>query len=83
MAVEFVSAGKRNLLRDYEQKRIEYARAGVLEYWVFNRFDCTLTVFQPGKEKTILREQQVHTSPLLPGFELPLARLFEIANRWE
>ncbi len=83
MAVEFVSAGKRNLLRDYEQKRIEYERAGVLEYWVFNRFDCTLTVFLPGKEKKIFREQQVYTTPLLPGFELPLARLFEIANRWE
>ena len=83
VAVEFVSAGKRNLLRDYEQKRIEYERVGVLEYWVFNRFDCTLTVFQAGENKQVLREAQAYATPLLPGFELPLARLFEIANRWE
>lgn len=83
IAVEFVSAGKRNLLRDYEQKRTEYERAGVREYWVFNRFDCTLTVFQPDNAKQVFQQQQIYTTPLLPGFQLPLARLFEIANRWE
>ncbi len=83
IAAEFVSAGKRNLLRDYEQKRSEYERAGVQEYWVFNRFTCTLTVFRPDKEKQVFDEHQVYTTALLPGFELPLGRLFEIANRWE
>jgi Uma2 family endonuclease len=83
IAVEFVSAGKRNLLRDYEAKRIEYERAGVQEYWVFNRFDCTLTVFRPNEGKQVLREQQIYTTSILPGFELPLAKLFEIANRWD
>lgn len=83
IAVEFVSAGKRNLLRDDDQKRTEYERVGVQEYWVLNRFDRTLTVFQPGEGKQVVHEKQTYTTPLLPGFQLPLARLFEIANRWE
>jgi Uma2 family endonuclease len=83
IAVEFVSAGKRNLLRDYEQKRVEYERVGIREYWVFNRFDCTLTVFGPGGQKQVFREDQVYMPALLPGFEVPLARLFELANRWD
>ena len=83
IAVEFVSAGKRNLLRDYEQKRVEYEHIGVREYWVFNRFNCTLTVFRPEQDRQVFSQQQIYTTPLLPGFELPLGRLFEIANRWD
>jgi Uma2 family endonuclease len=82
IVIEFVSAGRRNLARDYETKRREYLQIGVQEYWVFNRFSRTLTVFQPGGKKTVLGEDQVYTTPLLPGFELRLAELFEAANRW-
>ena len=34
VVVEFVSAGKRSLLRDYEEKRDEYLALGVREYWI-------------------------------------------------
>ena len=83
IVVEFVSAGRRNLTRDYEIKRREYLQIGVREYWVFNRFNRTLTVFQAGGKKKVLGEDQVYTTPLLPGFELRLAELFEVANRWD
>ena len=83
IVIEFVSAGRRNLTRDYETKRREYLDIGVREYWVFNRFRRTLTVFQAGGKKVVLGEDQVYTTPLLPGFELRLAELFEAANRWD
>jgi Uma2 family endonuclease len=83
--VEFVSEGKRNLLRDYESKRDEYMAIGVSEYWIIDRFQRTLTVFslQDGKIKErVVRERQTYKTPLLPGFDLPLARLLALADRW-
>ena len=83
--VEFVSAGKRNMERDYETKREEFQRCGVKEYWVFDRFAHTLTVFfQRGQRpaKRILRADQTYSTPLLPGFELQLDPLFALADSW-
>lgn len=33
--------------------------------------------------KKVIRANQTYRTPLLPSFELPLARLFEVANRWK
>jgi Uma2 family endonuclease len=85
IVAEFVSAGKRDRTRDYEEKRDEYLALGVKEYWIFDRFQRTLTVYtrRAGKmKKQVVREQQVYTTELLPGFELPLARLFALADAW-
>lgn len=85
IVAEFVSAGKRNLERDYETKRDEYRRCGVQEYWIFDRFEHTLTVYLArGRRlrKRVLRTGETYTTPLLPGFELPLAPLFALADRW-
>ncbi len=85
IAAEFVSAGKRDRKRDYEMKRDEYMKAGVQEYWIFDRFHRTLTVFTRVKGKTrkrVFAEDQVYRTDLLPGFELPLARLFALADAW-
>lgn len=83
IAIEFVSAGRRNLIRDYEQKRHEYESIGVREYWVFNRFDRTVTVYLPGGKKLVRRENETYATDLLPGFELPLADLLAAADDWE
>jgi Uma2 family endonuclease len=83
--VEFVSAGRRDRVRDYETKRDEYMAIGVREYWVIDRFEHNMTVFSrsTGKiKRRVIRANQVYQSPLLPGFELPLARLFALADRW-
>ena len=83
--VEFVSADRRNWLRDYVTKRDEYLAIGVHEYWVIDRFRHTLTVFrvQRGKvKKRVFTKEQTYKTDLLPGFELPLARLFLLADRW-
>jgi Uma2 family endonuclease len=82
---EFVSKGKRDQQRDYEDKRDEYLSINVQEYWVIDRFRRTLTVFRliKGKLQTrVISEKHTYTTPLLPGFELPLAKLLRIADQW-
>ena len=85
IAVEFVSQGKRNWLRDYEEKRREYLALGVKEYWVIDRFRRTMTVWRDdpaGPAERVVVEAEVYRTGLLPGFELPLARLMAVADGW-
>jgi Uma2 family endonuclease len=82
IVVEFVSDTTRDRRRDYEEKRKEYASAGVKEYWIIDRFRRTMTVCRGDEKPQIVREKDVYTTSLLPGFELPLARLLEVADRW-
>lgn len=85
IAVEFVSEGRRSRERDYELKRDEYRAAGVAEYWVLDRFERCLTVcrFEAGRvTRKVLTERQTYATALLPGFKLPLARLFPLMDRW-
>jgi Uma2 family endonuclease len=78
IAIEFVSKGKRDWRRDYEEKRREYLALGVLEYWIIDRFRRTMTVYRNpphGPAEQVITENEVYRTDLLPGFELPLARL--------
>ena len=78
IVVEFVSRGKRNWQRDYIEKRAEYLAAGVLEYWIIDRFRRMMTVYAgspAGPTERVVAETETYTTPLLPGFELTLARL--------
>jgi len=62
IAVEFVSAGKRNRKRDYVIKRSEYLFAGIREYWIFDRFRRTLTVIAKtaeGEKETVISGDQI------------------------
>jgi Uma2 family endonuclease len=82
---EFVSKGKRNRVRDYETKRDEFMAINVKEYWVIDRFDRCMVVFTRHNGKTkhrVIREDQVYKTPLLPGFELPLAKLLALTDQW-
>jgi Uma2 family endonuclease len=86
IAIEFVSASKREFQRDYIDKRDEYLRAGVWEYWIIDRFRRRMTVIWGGAEpvtEIVMNEQDTYTTPLLPGFALPLAQLLAIADRLE
>ena len=83
IVVEFVSKGRRNRQRDYIEKRGEYEALGVQEYWVIDRFQRKLTVYGRQFSATgerVVAEHEVYSTPLLPGFDLPLARLFAAAD---
>lgn len=82
IAVEFVSRTARDRRRDYVEKRQEYREAGVKEYWIIDPFSRQMTVaFADGTER-IVGENEIYTTPLLPGFELPLATLLARADAW-
>ena len=85
IVVEFVSKRKRDRHRDYVVKRQEYLEIGVREYWVIDRFQRSMTVFSRADEKTvetIVSAGTVYQTPLLPGFELHLDALLELADVW-
>ena len=86
IVIEFVSASKRDFQRDYLDKRDEYLRAGVLEYWIIDRFRRRMTVVQRSTgtvTEVVITEQETYSTPLLPGFELPLAQLLAVADAVE
>lgn len=86
IAVEIVSAGRRSRSRYYDAKRQEYHEVGIVEYWIIDRFRRQMTVYrnQGGTvTEIVLCEGDVYTTPLLPGFELPVSRLFAEADRLE
>ena len=82
IVVEFVSAGTSARRRDYEEKRREYAAIGVKEYWIIDRFRRTLTVCRGRRKPLVVQEKETYSTDLLPGFELPLAKLLAAADRW-
>jgi Uma2 family endonuclease len=83
IAIEFVGRRSRDRRRDYFDKRQEYTEAGVREYWIIDRFRRTMTVCRGVDEEEIVVEGQSNSTKLLPGFELPFARLLAIADRTE
>jgi Uma2 family endonuclease len=86
IVIEFVSASKRDFQRDYIDKRDEYLQAGVLEYWIIDRFRRRMTVVRGGADpvtEIVITEPETYTTPLLPGFALPLAQLLTVADAVE
>lgn len=80
ITVEFPSARPADQRRDYDEKQQEYRDLGVREYWLIDRFSRRMTAFHWRGQRWVKRtlgEKDVYRTPLLPGFELPLARLFE------
>jgi Uma2 family endonuclease len=85
IVVEWVSESKRDWQRDYLEKREEYRELGIREYWIFDRFRRTLTVHRGGGQEPaelVVTEGETYRTPLLPGFELPVAQLLAVADRW-
>ncbi len=54
-------------------------------YWIFDRFRRTLTVYhqtEQGVAEQIVPEAKTYRTDILPGFELPIERVFAAADRW-
>lgn len=86
IAIEFVSASKHDFQRAYRTKRDEYLRTGILEYWIIDRFRRRMTAVRGGVEQgaeIVIGKHDVYSTPLLPGFVLPLAELLAVADAME
>ena len=82
LVVEALSTDRR---RDLALKRGWYAAAGIPEYWILDPVNDTLTILELSgneyTERAVLGSNDVLTTPVLPGFELPLERLFANPDR--
>ena len=80
IVVEILSAGETNARRDKETKLKLYSRYGVREYWIVSWQQKTLEVYRRTDAQLQLASTllvgDVLTSPLLPGFSLPIDRIF-------
>jgi Uma2 family endonuclease len=71
IVVEIVSAGGEE--RDYVEKREEYLRAGVLEYWIIDPGTPQMKVHQRAGDtwiEAVVAAEAVHATHLLPGLEV-------------
>ncbi len=80
LAVEVLSPGPANARRDRDVKFRLYSLRGVREYWIVDWPAKSVQIYRhtAGALKlaaTLLIDDEL-TSPLLPGFSLPVARLF-------
>jgi Uma2 family endonuclease len=81
-----VSKARRDRIWDHEEKREEYMALKLDEYWIIDRFQRIMTVYRSGgkgKKVIVVKENETYTTPLLPGFELNLKRILEIADRMQ
>jgi len=78
LAVEVVSPGTRRT--DRVEKFVEYARAGVREYWIVDPEESSIEVYtsQEGAYSLLgkFRAGEVARSQLLPGLEIPVDEVF-------
>jgi Uma2 family endonuclease len=80
LVVEILSPGTTNTVRDREVKLGLYAQRGVPEYWIVDWQRREVDVYRHDGHALIpvatLDETDTLTSPMLPGFRLPLPQLF-------
>jgi Uma2 family endonuclease len=81
LMVEVLSDSTRRI--DQGLKREIYERSGVREYWLIDHVERTITIYRLAgsrfRHAANLRGDAL-ASPLLPGFALPLARLFSVLS---
>lgn len=67
--------------RDFVEKRIDYAEAGIPEYWIADPRDETITVLSLWEDEYVEHGVFVRgdtaTSPLLEGFTADVAAVFD------
>ena len=84
LAVEILSPGSADERRDRELKLKLYARIGVEEYWITDWRVRAIEVYRQSQGElrlvATLSGNDVLTSPLLPGFALPLSDLWESSD---
>ena len=81
LAVEVLSPG--NAHREMEKKRVDYFDWGTQLVWELDPATRTMQVFTaPETSTTVETSGTLEGGKVLPGFTLPLAKLFENADRF-
>jgi Uma2 family endonuclease len=70
LALEIVSPGKDARQRDYEDKRIDYARAGISEYWIVDPQENQVTVLVL-RDRAYIEHGVFRTGDFASGLLLP------------
>ncbi len=85
LVVEVVSAGADARKRDYENKRKDYAKAMVSEYWIVDPEQGQITVLglmgQEYETLGVFRPGEVAHSRYLPGLSIEVADVFALADQ--
>jgi Uma2 family endonuclease len=65
-------------VEDIHEKIDALLAAGVQLVWIIDPHDRTVRVYRPGSEPVLFNiRQQLTAEPALPGFNVPVALLFE------
>jgi len=84
LAIEIVSSGTEAHQRDYIDKRADYAKAGVAEYWIVDPDESLVTVLAlTGTEYQVTQEchpGDIARSVLLSGLEIPVNQIWALAE---
>ena len=75
LAVEILSPN--DTVEEVHEKLAKYRQAGVPVVWVIDPYDRSVTVYRGGKPVLFNADQELPGEPELPGFRVPVARLFE------
>lgn len=82
LAIEIVSDGEDARKRDYEDKRVDYATAGVAEYWIVDPQEKHVLVLSLNEgsyqEVGTFKPGQTATSQLIPNWSVAVERLFSL-----
>jgi Uma2 family endonuclease len=80
LVVEVLSPGEENERRDKQIKLKLYASQGVREYWIVDRLLQQIQIYRREQATLVLAATLFSsdnlTSPILPGFNCPVASLF-------
>ncbi len=77
LAVEILSPS--DTLEDIDEKVDSYLQAGGALVWVVDPHDQTVLIYRPGVPPTLVNTtQELSGEPHLPGFRVPVARIFEV-----
>jgi len=81
IVVEILSPGRENISRDRIAKRQLYAKHSVSEYWIVDSENRSVEIYRLTDQNldlaVLLRNVDEITSPVLPEFSCPLAKIFE------
>lgn len=85
LVVEVVSDDAQSQIRDYEKKLVDYARAGIPEYWIVDPQKSTISVMVLNagqyEARGVFISGQVASSQLLAGFEVAVSEVFAAAKQ--